>query len=59
MIVTDTSVITLPGKRGELVAVVQEAVAYHERRWPVSPRMAIEDTTDGRVHVIAKCSLSQ
>jgi hypothetical protein len=55
MIVTNTSVIPLPGKRDELVAVVHEAVAYHEQRWPVSPpRMVIEDTTDGRIHVIAQ-----
>ena len=55
MFVTNASVIPLPGKRDELVAVVHEAIAYQEQRWPVSPpRMVIEDTTDGRLHAIVQ-----
>jgi hypothetical protein len=61
MIVADASVIPLPGKRAEDLAVAKEAVAYLEQRWPLSqPRMLIEDMTDGRVHLISlKASLAE
>ena len=48
MIVIDTSVIPMPGKNAEFVALVKEAVAYLDQRWPLSPsRMVTVDLLDG------------
>jgi len=61
VIVIDTSVIPMPGKNAEFVALVKEAVAYLDQRWPLSPsRMVTVDLLDGRVHVIAmRASLAE
>ena len=61
MIVVDTSIIPMPGKNAECVALVKEAVAYLDQRWPLSPpRMATVDLVDGRVHIIAmRASLAE
>jgi hypothetical protein len=61
MIIGDGSGVPLPGKRNECVAAVKEIVAYGEQRWPAaSPRMVIEDLTDGRIHVITiRASLAE
>jgi len=61
VIVIDTSVIPMPGKDAECVAVVKEAIAYFDQRWPMSqPRMVTVDLVDGRVHLIAmRASLAE
>ena len=61
MIVGDGSGVPLPGKRNECVAALKEMVAYGEQRWPAaSPRMVIEDLTDGRIHFITiRASLAE
>jgi len=54
VIVTDLSIIPMPGKNAEAVAAVKENIAYVEQRWPVSPpRMLIADELDGRIRVIS------
>lgn len=55
MIVRDASAIPLPGKQAEFVAVVKEAAAYLDQRWPASsPRMVTTDLIDGRVHLLTQ-----
>ena len=55
MFIRDVSAIPLPGKQAELVAVVKEAVAYLDQRWPAaSPRTVTADLIDGRVHFLTQ-----
>ena len=56
MIISDVSVVALPGKTSELVAVVKELATLFDENWPAPmPRhVAVEVTGEtGRVHLRA------